>query len=221
VKTIVVARIAIAVAVIATSLITQPKPAPQKVAQAVPAIEFPVQMQQNVTAGKTAVGTRVHAKLVIATLVKGKVIPEGAILLGEVTESVAKSATLPSRLGILMDSAQWKNGSAPIKAYLTAWYYPVTMPNPDAMGGPTASTPSGAGASKLTRNRDPSAQPSFDQGPEPLPESNDSGHRVLMKDVESTRSSEGAVTLSSSRSTLKLDKATTYVFAADGLAPAR
>ena len=39
-----------------------------------------------------------------------------------------------------------------------------------------------------------------------------------MKDVDSTRNSDGAVTLNSKRSTIKLDKTTTYVFAAGDLA---
>ena len=95
------------------------------------ALEFPVIMRQNVTAGATAVGTKVQAKLAVATLVDSVVVPRDAVLSGEVTESVAKSATDPSRLAIRMDSAQWKKGSAPIvlslasKVYLTAWYYPV------------------------------------------------------------------------------------------------
>ncbi len=48
-------------------------------------------MRQNVVAGKTPVGTKVEAKLTIATLVKGTVIPEGAVFSGEVVDSVAKS----------------------------------------------------------------------------------------------------------------------------------
>ena len=81
-------------------------------------------MQQKITAGITPVGTKVQAKLTISTLVHGTVIPRDAVLSGEITESVAKSADAPSKLGIRMDMAQWKNGSLPIKAYLTEWYYP-------------------------------------------------------------------------------------------------
>jgi hypothetical protein len=54
--------------------------------------EFPAVMRQNVVAGATAVGTKVQARLVIATLVDGVVIPRDAVLSGEVTESAAKSA---------------------------------------------------------------------------------------------------------------------------------
>ena len=100
----------------------QPPPAPQS---STAGLEFPVIMRQNVAAGATPVGTKIQAKLTVATLVNGVVVPQGAILSGEVIESVAKSATDPSRLAIRMDSAQWKNRSAPIKAYLTGWYYPA------------------------------------------------------------------------------------------------
>src|SRR6267142_2286975 len=106
----------------------QPTPAASGSSEA---LEFPVIMRQNVVAGTTPVGTKVQAKLAVATLVDGVVVPRDAVLSGEVTESVAKSATDPSRLAIRMDSAQWKKGSAPIvlplasKVYLTAWYYPV------------------------------------------------------------------------------------------------
>src|SRR6202011_258161 len=82
--------------------------------------EFPVTMQQNLIAGVAAVGAKVQAKLVMATLVNGTVVPRDAILSGEVTESVAKSATDASRLAIRMDSVQWKNESVPLKVYLTA-----------------------------------------------------------------------------------------------------
>jgi hypothetical protein len=85
-------------------------------------------MRQKVTAGKTTAGTKIQAKLAVATLVKGVVIPQDAILSGEVIESVAKSDSEPSRLSIRMESAQWKNGSVPINVYLTAWYYPILSP---------------------------------------------------------------------------------------------
>jgi hypothetical protein len=40
--------------------------------------EFPVVIQQSVSAGKTAFGTKVQAKLEIATWVEGKVAPRNA-----------------------------------------------------------------------------------------------------------------------------------------------
>ncbi|MGB7333952.1 MAG: hypothetical protein WBD25_21385, partial [Terriglobales bacterium] len=53
----------------------------------------------------------------------------------------------------------------------------------------------------------------------PSPSSNISKHRVLMKNVDSVRNSDGAVTLTSKRSNIKLDKTTTYVLASGDLLP--
>jgi hypothetical protein len=195
-------------------------------------LELPVIMRQNVVAGATPVGTKVEAKLAVATLVDGVVVPQDAILSGEVTESVARSADGPSRLAIRMDSAQWKNGSAPKelqltkKVYLTAWYYPAAPPSirdlssglPDASHSPR----NGSGtAGVYPGQRNPTSPPfpgsdtDADTHPAPpAPASDISKHRVLMKNVESTRNGEGAVTLTSKRSNIKLDKTTTYVLAA-------
>lgn len=195
-------------------------------------LELPVVMRQSVAAGKTPAGTKVQANLVVATLVDSVVIPRGAVLSGEVTESVAKTKTEASRLAIRMDSAQWKNGSAPIKLYLTAWYYPV-----EAMAAPNLSyEPPDAATSIKNWNgmgpypdkRDPVATPRF-PGPDtgkdsltlPSPSSITSKHRLLMKNVDSGRNNDGGVTLTSNRSNIKIDKLTTYVLAKDDLLPAR
>jgi hypothetical protein len=194
-------------------------------------LEFPVIMRQNVAAGTTPVGTKVEAKLAVATLVNGVVVPQDAILSGEVTESMAKSANGPSRLAIRMDSAQWKNGAAPKvlpltkKVYLTAWYYPTAMPSPQDLssGLPDAGSHPRVwnGAGVYPGQRNPTSPPfsGSDTGTDtlpatPAPAANISKHRVLMKNVESTRHGDGAVTLTSKRSNIKLDKTTTYVLAA-------
>jgi len=206
------------------ALLSQPTPT----AHPSPAgLEFPVTLVQKIAAGKTPVGTKVQAKLAVATLVHGIVFPQDAIFSGEVTESAAKTATTPCRLAIRMDSARWSNGSAPIKVYLTAWYYPVAMATsqdlssglPDAANSPTLRT---GGAFPGARNP-PSPFPGPDAGAgkdtaPPKPASSVSQHRVLMKNIESTRDSDGSVTLSSKRSNIKLDRQTTYVLAADGFA---
>jgi hypothetical protein len=193
--------------------------------------EFPVIMRQNVAAGKTLVGTKVQAKLVVATLVNGAVVPRDAILSGEVTESVAKSVSDPSRLAIRMDSAQWKNGSAPIKVYLTAWFYPVaamapqdlSYEPPDAAKSPknwngagTYPDPNNPVSQQKFPGRDTDKDASLAP---PSPASSISNHRVLMKNVESTRNSDGAVALTSTHLNVKLDRFTTYVFAAGNLLP--
>jgi hypothetical protein len=189
-------------------------------ARSVPAgLEFPVNMRQTVAAGKTPVGTKVQAKLAVATLVGGVVVPQDAIFSGEVTESVAKSATDPSRLAIRMDSAQWAKGTAPIKVYLTAWYYPVATPADQASGLPDAgNSPKLRTGGAYPGMRNPTSPPFSGSDPGPAPASDISKHRVLMKNVESMRNPDGAVTLTSKRFNIKLDKHTTYVLAAGDLA---
>lgn len=190
--------------------------------------EFPVIMRQNVTAGKTPVGAKVQASLVVATLVNGVVVPRDALLSGEVIQSVAKSAAEPSRLAIRMDSAQWKNGSATIKVYLTAWFYPVaemapqdlSYQPPDAAHSPK--NWNGAGTYPDPNNPASQPFPGRDTGRDttsapPSPASSISKHRVLMKNIESTRDSDGTVALTSKRSNIKLDKLTTYVLASGDL----
>ncbi len=189
-------------------------------------------MQQNVVAGKTPVGTKVQAKLAVATLVHGAVIPQDAILSGEVTESAAKS-TEPSRLALRMDSAQWKTGASatvlPLnpKVYLTGWYYPPAMAQnssggiPDAAHNPNDRVAIYPGASSSTARPFPGSDQDTSRNiPEPSsgPSSSISNHRVQIKNVESTSDTEGAVTLTSKHSNIKLDKSTTYVFASGGWA---
>ena len=192
-------------------------------------LEFPVIMRQNVAAGTTPAGTKVQAKLAFATLVGRVVVPRDAVLSGEVTESAAVSATGVSRLGIRMDSARWKNGSAPIKVYLTAWFYPMTpLANQDSLyEQPDGGVPTPKhrhGTSTYPYPNTPASEPFPGRGtgtdpvpPPPSPEPGISKHRVLMKDVESTRDNSGTIILTSKRFNIKLDKTTTYVLAGDGL----
>lgn len=191
--------------------------------------EFPVIMRQDVTAGKTPVGTKIQAQLVMATMTDGVVIPKDAILSGEVTESVKKSATDPSRLAIRMGSAQWKNGSAPIKVYLTAWFYPeVEMGNQNLSYQPADAANSkknwnGMGPypdpnNPISQQKFPNAEGDNNKGLEAAtPASNISKHRVLIKNLESTRNTDGSVTLTSTHTNIKLDRLTTYVLATGDL----
>jgi hypothetical protein len=194
-------------------------------------MEFPVVMQENVVAGKTPVGTKVAAKLMAATLVDGVVVPRGATLSGEITDSVKKSTTDPSRLAICMGSATWKNGSAPIKVYLTAWYYPeAPITNQDLSHQPQDAANSrrnwnGMGTypdpnNPVSQQKFPAGDANKDADTTPgSPASSISNHRVLMKNVDSAHHKDGAVVLISKHSNLKLDKVTTYVLAAGDLLP--
>lgn len=220
-KTISAGRGAIAVVLASAALLAQQKPAPST---SPVGLDFPVIMQQNVVAGKTPAGAKIEAKLAVATLVNGVVVPQGAILSGVVSESVAKSATAPSRLAICMESAHWKHGTASIRVYLTAWYYPVATLNqdlssglPDVSNNPRTYTGAGIpGARNSTIQPFPDANAGASTPNQP---SSTSQHRALMKDVESARNSDGAITLTSKHSNLKLDKQTIYVFAAYDLLP--
>jgi hypothetical protein len=192
-------------------------------AQVVPGVrEFPVILQQNVVAGKNLVGAKVRAKLEVATLVDGAVFPRNAVLFGEVIESAPKTAADPSRLAIRMDSVKWKKGSALIKVYLTAWYYPTAAETGQNLRyGPPQSpnrTWNGQGAYPNPNSGSykpfPGADSDSDKNSVPDTVGNKmTDHPVLMKEVESARSEDGTLELISKRATIKLDKLTTYVFA--------
>jgi hypothetical protein len=205
------------------SLLAQEKPS----APAASSVqEFPVNMRQNVTAGKTPVGTEVQAKLVVGTLGDGTVFPKNAVFSGKVIESVAKTSNEPSRLSIRMDSVEWKDGSAAVKIYLTAWIYPTTVASgQDLQYGPQQSqvaTWNGEGA--YPDSNSPVVKP-FPGGDANKPSDvvpNTTAavtlrRRVPMKNVMSGKHDDGAVVIASTHSDIKLDKLTTYVFAADEL----
>jgi hypothetical protein len=74
----------------------------------------------------------------------------------------------------------------------------------------------------VSQQRFPSADTGKDNSPAlPSPASIISKHRVLMKNVDSTRTSDGAVTLASKRFNIKIDRLTTYVLATGDLLPAK
>jgi hypothetical protein len=202
-------------------LFAQSKPA---VSNPSAAQEFPVTMRQNVVAGTTPVGTKVEAKLTIATLVDGNVIPIDATFVGEVVESVAKSATAPSRLAIRMDSVRWKKGTAAVRVYLTSWYYPLRLAtreerphDPNGIHGDVTMQTGGRPAAPASRPLPPGSVPNGDDIP-PGPTSTLSDHRVVMKDIDSVRLDDGTLALTSTHSNIKLDKTKTYVFATGNLA---
>ncbi len=194
----------------------------QQGAESVRDPDFPVILQQDVTAGKTQVGSKIQAKLSIATLVQGKVIPRNATFSGEVTESVAKTKTGPSRLAIRMDSAQWKDGSASLKIFLTGWYYPtISEGGQDLQYGPPEPanrTWNGQGQypdpnSKVYRPFPGDDSDKKSSVPD-TPTSAASNHRIRMKEVEVERGPDGTVALTSKKSNIKLERYTTYILSA-------
>jgi hypothetical protein len=192
--------------------------------------EFPVILQQSVTAGKTPPGTKIQARLEAATLVAGTVFPRNAVFSGEVVESVAKTKTDASRVALRMDSVQWKEGSAAVKVYLTTWYYPTSdAAGQDLQYGPTQPanrTWNGQGQypdpnSKVYRPFPGSDSDKGSAGAPDTPSATPSNHRLLMKGVEPATGSDGTLTLVSKKSNIKLDKLTTYVLAGGDLIPGK
>jgi hypothetical protein len=195
-------------------LFAQPKPASSG------GVEFPVTMRQKVAAGKTPTGTRVEARLTMATLIGGAVLPEGSIFTGEVVESTAKSSLSPSRLSIRMDSVRWKNAFASVKAYLTAWYYPIEISldedrsdqQPLRLADGRIQHPGCC----ITSAKDPAPFPAESPTLELLRSAhgNTLDHREPMEAVQSVSDPQASITLTSTRRTIKLDKTLTYVLAA-------
>ena len=190
--------------------------------------ELPIILRQTVEAGKTGVGTKVEALLMMSTMIKGGVLPRGAVISGEVTESVAKSGNSPSRLAIRMDSAQWKNGGAKFQVYLTAGYYPpAPMAPPNLAFGPPGERRNWGGVDPTVDTTDPPnpSQRLSTQGDNGVnadaPTSVISKKRVLMKNVKSASGADGSVALVSSHSNIKLNKVTTYVLAINELLPGK
>jgi hypothetical protein len=189
------------------------------------ALQFPVVLTQNVTAGKTPVGTRVEAKLSVATLVGGKVVPKNALFSGEVIESAAKTASDPSRLAIRMNSIQWKDGSTTLAAYFDGWFYPtVEEAGQELLYGPQSQRRNWNGQgqypdpnSKVYRPFPGSDADKSSAAPD-TPSSTTSKNCVAMKGVEPQHGVDGRIALVSKRSNIKLDRYTTYVLAAVELA---
>lgn len=186
-------------------------------------LEFPVVLQQSAESGKTAVGTKIQAKLAVATLVKGTVIPKDAVFSGVVTESTAKTGKHPSRLAICFDSVQWKDGSTSIKACLTPWYYPKEVaagPNLQYKAPePPNKTWNGAGQYPSTDSRvyQPFPGADSDKNAAAVPNTTSlttSSRHTSMKDVGAAPTDDGGIALVSQRGNLKLDKTTTYVLVA-------
>jgi hypothetical protein len=195
----------------------------------VPIQELPVNLQQAVTAGKTAVGTKVQAKLMMATLVNGTVVPRNAVLSGEVLESTAKTGNEPSKIGIRMDSVTWKNGSASasasIRVYLTGWFFPtVAQPGQNLQYGPppdASRTWNGAGAypdpNSPAYKPFPGSDSEKEQAAPDTPNSITAKQRVRMKGVDVEHGSDDELFLISKHSNIKLDRFTTYVLASGDL----
>jgi hypothetical protein len=169
---------------------------PRATASVIEVQEFPVVFQSSVTAGKTPVGTTIQAKLSIATLLNGIVVPQNAKFSGEIVVSQPRTKNQASRLSLRMDSVSWENGSARVKVFLSDWFSP-RIPEP--------------------QNLQPGIIKSSADGP-------DVSHLAIsqpwekMRDVDSERASDGMVTLVCKQHTVKIYRYITYVLTTGDLA---
>jgi hypothetical protein len=198
-----------------------PEPPPQ------PILELPASLQSKIVAGLTAPGTEVRAKLTLATLVGGVVIPEDAMLSGHVEQSVGKTQNAPSLLKIRFESAKWKKGSATLNLYLVSCYYPIEFnnSNPDdrsgvhgdigvTMGGAPPPNSFPRSTSGTTASGVPMDASHPDSFPDPRPTgtvSEVSKHWVRMEKVDTGPSPEGGLQMTSNERTIKLDRNTIYL----------
>lgn len=184
-----------------------------------PLHEFPLVLQQSVESGKANIGTKVQAKLAVATMFEGTVIPRNAVFSGVVIESTPKSAKEAAKLAIRMETVEWKHGSTSLTAYLLPLYYPATTQSAPNFGdapqesGPN--TPNGAG--QHSSSESPMGRQSFptDGSQSAIPEVSSASNRpVQIKNVTVALADEGGAALVSQHSNIKLFKMTTYIFAA-------
>jgi hypothetical protein len=182
--------------------------------------EFPVVLQQSVEAGKTPVGTKIQAKLAVATLFHGILVPRNAVISGVIFESVGKSGKAPSRLGIRMENAKWKDESTcMMKAYLMPLYYAMMAQSAQAV-------PNASPDPEDSRTLNGPAQSSSPMSQQPFPDNSAasrgaipdtpllSSRPVSMKNVRIEPIEDGGVALVSEHANIKLHKMTTYILAA-------
>ena len=178
--------------------------------------QFPLVLQQSVESGKANIGTKVQAKLAVATMFEGTVIPRNAVFSGVVIESTPKSAKEPAKLAIRMETAEWKHGATSITAYLLPLYYPATTQSAPNFGdAPQESGPDGAGqhsSSESPMGRQSSPPPGSQSAIPEVPST--SNRPVQIKNVTVALADEGGAALVSEHSNIKLFRMTTYVFAA-------
>lgn len=169
---------------------------PKTTASGIAVQEFPVVFHRSVTAGKTPVGTAIHAELSMATLLNGIVVPQNAKFSGQIVVSQAWTKNQASRLSLRMDSVSWKHGSVPVKVFLSLWFAP-RIPVP--------------------RSLQPGIVKGSVNGPA-VPYSAPSQHWEKMNDVDSERAGDGTVTLVCKQHSVKVYRYITYMLTSGGRA---
>lgn len=184
--------------------------------------EFPLTLQQSLESGKATIGTKVQAKLAVATKFQGTVIPRNALFTGVVIESTAKSAKDQAKLAIRMEKVEWKDDSVSLTAYLLPLSYSNTAqaaPSlPNESPDPSSRTLNGAGQDTNSPMSRPFPTNDSQAAQAVIPEAPTLSSRpVQMKNVNLALADEGGAALVSEHSNIKLYRMTTYVFAATEL----
>lgn len=180
--------------------------------------EFPLALQQNIESGKVKIGTKVQARLATATMFRGTVIPRDAVFTGVVIESDAKNEKYPAKIAIRMETAEWKGGSTSLTAYLLPLWYPPAIQT--AQGPPNGSDDTDPRTLDGGQSQSPMQQRPFptndsQAAQSAIPEFPTTSNRpVQMRNVALVRADEGGAALVSEHTNIRLNKFTTYVFAA-------
>jgi len=187
---------------------SSPRPAPH---------EFPLTLQQSVESGKAKIGTKVQAKLATATLFQGTVIPRNALFSGVVIESDAKTAKERAKLAIRMETAEWKDHSISLTAYLLPLSYLNTeqaaQALPNESPDPSSRTMNDAGQDAGSPMQRPFPTNDSQAAQSAIPQTATSNRPVPMKNVTVALADEGGAALVCEHANIKLYKMTTYVFA--------
>lgn len=179
--------------------------------------EFPLVLQQSIESGKAKIGTKVQAKLAVATMFEGTIIPRNAVFSGVVIESTPKSPKEPAKIAIRMETAEWKHGSSSMMAYLLPLYYPTTTQAMQNFGDASQESGPTSNGAQGSSSESPMSHQSFpsNESAAAIPEISTTSNRpVQIKNVTVALADEGGAALVSEHSNIKLFKLTTYVFAA-------
>ena len=185
-----------------------------------PRLELPAHLLNKIEAGKTPVGTPVQAKLMMATLVRGQVVPENSVLSGMIEESTVKTKETPSRLRIHITSAKWQTGETKLDAYITSMYHPFWSQSssrvrnqPLGLQSPDAyNNDENVERQQRHEELERAAARSQDTSKAPGPDVGVSSHRYPLPDATVATDADGSTSIVSARHNLKLDTKTIYVF---------
>jgi hypothetical protein len=161
--------------------------------------EFPLRLKSKIIAGKTAVGSPVEGTLVMATLVNGVVVPEGAVFSGAVEESIEHKDKTASRLRVHITEARWKEHALHVSLYASGHIYPPYKQKTDPMEARHLRRMLQLGVAESTQPDAPNAPP-FDP------------RQLIDREVRNERSTDGVIVITSAKNTIELGGGGVYCF---------